>query len=179
LLNQGGGTFEPVINYGAGISPQAVAVADFDSDGAPWSPLASTCSLQAVSLEQVSAGRTRLTPPAIKAPPGAHHSCAGDGGGVRSCLASWYNRLYSEPMKTAISLPDDLFEEVEACARRMRLSRSALLALAARQFVANQRRHPDPTRAWNDAIAAAGQPGDDPAATAMRRRSKAIVRGRR
>jgi metal-responsive CopG/Arc/MetJ family transcriptional regulator len=82
-------------------------------------------------------------------------------------------------MKTAISLPDELFEEIEACARRMRLTRSALIALAARQFVANQQKHPDPTKAWNDVIAAAGQPGDDRAATAMQRRSKAIVRGKR
>ena len=80
-------------------------------------------------------------------------------------------------MKTAISLPDELFEEIEACARRLRLTRSGVIALAARQFVASQRRHPDPTRAWNDAIAAGGQPSDDPGATAMRRRAKAIVRG--
>lgn len=71
-------------------------------------------------------------------------------------------------MKTAISLPDELFQEIEACARRMRLTRSALIALATRQFVANQRRHPDPTKAWNDAISAAGQPGDDRAATNRR-----------
>jgi predicted transcriptional regulator len=82
-------------------------------------------------------------------------------------------------MKAAISLPDELFEEIEACARRMRLTRSALIALAIRRFVASQQRHPDPTKAWNDAIAAAGQPGDDRAAITMQRRSKATVRGER
>jgi len=82
-------------------------------------------------------------------------------------------------MKTAISLPDELFAEIETCARRLRLTRSGVIALAARQFVAAQRRHPDPTQAWNEAIRAGGQPGDDPGAIAMRRRAKAIVRGQR
>lgn len=82
-------------------------------------------------------------------------------------------------VKTAISLPDDLFDAIEDCARRMRLTRSGLLALAARQFVAAHRESKDATKAWNDAIARGGQPGEDPAAAAMRRRTKAVVRGRR
>ncbi len=82
-------------------------------------------------------------------------------------------------MKTAISLPDDLFEAIDDCAHRLHLSRSGLLALAARQFVARYTEHDDATKAWNEAIAVGGQPGSDPGATAMRRRSKAIVRGRR
>ncbi|MBI3183118.1 MAG: ribbon-helix-helix protein, CopG family [Myxococcales bacterium] len=81
-------------------------------------------------------------------------------------------------MKTAISLPDDLFDAIEDCARRMHLSRSRLLALAARQFVAAHREPQDATRAWNDAIARGGQPADDPTAAAMRGRTKAILRGR-
>ena len=79
-------------------------------------------------------------------------------------------------MKTAISLPDDLFEAIDACARNLKMTRSGLLALAAREFVARRRRAPDPTEAWNRAIEKAGQPGDDPAARAFRRRTKAIVR---
>lgn len=82
-------------------------------------------------------------------------------------------------MKTAISLPDELFEQIEACARRLRMTRSGVIALAARQFVAAQRRHADPTRAWNEAIKTGGQPGDDPGAAAMRRRAKSVIRGRR
>jgi predicted transcriptional regulator len=78
-------------------------------------------------------------------------------------------------MKTAVSLPDDLFAEIDACARALKLTRSGLLAKAARDFVARHR-GPDPTQAWNDAIAAAGQPGDDPASRAFRRRSAAVVR---
>ena len=79
-------------------------------------------------------------------------------------------------MKTAISLPDDLFEEIDACARELKMTRSGLLAQAARDFVARRRRRFDPTEAWNRAIARAGQPGADPAARAFRRRTKQVVR---
>jgi metal-responsive CopG/Arc/MetJ family transcriptional regulator len=84
-------------------------------------------------------------------------------------------------MKTAISLPDELSEEIDACARELKMTRSGLLAQAAREFVTRRRRTPDPTEAWNRVIDKAGQPGDDPAARAFRRRTKAIVRtsGRR
>jgi len=78
-------------------------------------------------------------------------------------------------MKTAVSLPDDLFKEIDACARALRITRSGLLAKAARDFVARHR-GPDPTQAWNDAIDAAGQPGDDPTARAFRRRTAEVVR---
>jgi predicted transcriptional regulator len=80
-------------------------------------------------------------------------------------------------MKTAISLPDDVFRGIEACAKRLKLSRSGVLAAAAREFLA---RHPgsnDATEAWNRAIAAAGQPGSDPAAASFRGRTKTVVRG--
>jgi predicted transcriptional regulator len=79
-------------------------------------------------------------------------------------------------MKTAISLPDDLSEEIDACARKLKMSRSGLLAQAAREFVARRRETSDATSAWDRAIAESGQPGDDPAARAFRRRSKQIVR---
>jgi metal-responsive CopG/Arc/MetJ family transcriptional regulator len=84
-------------------------------------------------------------------------------------------------MKTAISLPDDLYDEIDACARRLRMTRSGLLAQAAREFVARRRRAAEPTEAWNRAIEKAGQPGEDPAALAFRRRTKELVRasGRR
>ena len=78
-------------------------------------------------------------------------------------------------MKTAISLPDALSEQIDACARELKMTRSGLLAQAAREFVARRRRPPDPTEAWNQAIEKAGQPGDDPAARAFRRRAKEIV----
>jgi metal-responsive CopG/Arc/MetJ family transcriptional regulator len=78
-------------------------------------------------------------------------------------------------MKSAISLPDDLFREIDARARQLKISRSGLLAAAAREFLARSRRPADVTEAWNRAIATAGQPGDDPAAVAFRRRTKAVV----
>jgi predicted transcriptional regulator len=82
-------------------------------------------------------------------------------------------------MKTAISLPDDLFEAVDGCAKRLHLTRSGLLALAARRFVKEHLPPRNATEDWNEAIARGGQPGDDPAASAMRRRTKAVLRGGR
>jgi len=64
-------------------------------------------------------------------------------------------------MKTAISLPDELSAAIDACARDLKMTRSGLLAQAAREFVARRRRAPDPTEAWNRAIDRGGQPGDD------------------
>ena len=75
-------------------------------------------------------------------------------------------------MKTAISIPDELFHQIDLCSRRLRVSRSRLLADAARQYLAQQRAPLDATAAWNKAIDKAGQPGDDPAAVALRRRSR-------
>ena len=79
-------------------------------------------------------------------------------------------------MKTAISIPDDLFQEVETCTRRLRVSRSRLFADAAREYIARHRAPVDATKAWNDAIAAGGQPGDEPGSVALRKRNKAVVR---
>ena len=78
-------------------------------------------------------------------------------------------------MKTAISLPDDLSAAIDACARELKMTRSGLLAQAAREFVTRRRRALDPTEAWNRAIERGGQPGDDPAARAFRGRTKAVV----
>ncbi len=83
---------------------------------------------------------------------------------------------YTSVMKTAISIPDDLFREVEACARRLKLSRSRLFASAAREYLARHGTADDPTDAWNRAIAEAGQPGEEPAAIALRRRSKTVIK---
>ena len=79
-------------------------------------------------------------------------------------------------MKTAISIPDDLYREVEACSRRLKLSRSRFFATAAREYLARHAAPADATEAWNRAILAGGQPGDDPASVALRRRSKAVIR---
>lgn len=79
-------------------------------------------------------------------------------------------------MKTAVSLPDDLFRQVDARARALKISRSALLAKAAREFLARGSSPADATAAWNAAIERGGQPGDDPAAMAFRRRAKRMLR---
>jgi predicted transcriptional regulator len=42
-------------------------------------------------------------------------------------------------MKTAVSVPDDLFKQAEATARRLRLSRSRLYAKAIAEFLERQR----------------------------------------
>lgn len=81
-------------------------------------------------------------------------------------------------MKLAISLPDDLFQKIDALARRERMSRSGVVAMAARDLLARHRWTDDPTEAWNRALARAGQPGDDPAASALRRRGRRVIRGR-
>jgi predicted transcriptional regulator len=78
--------------------------------------------------------------------------------------------------KTAISLPDDLFRAVDAKARALKLSRSGLLARAAREFLQKAGAPDDPTDAWNRALEQGGQPGDDPAAASFRKRTKEIVR---
>jgi predicted transcriptional regulator len=83
---------------------------------------------------------------------------------------------YTIRMKTAISLPDDLFRALEAKARALKISRSGLLARAAREFLERQSPDEDPTESWNRAIARAGQPGDDPSAVAFRKRTKGVVR---
>jgi predicted transcriptional regulator len=79
-------------------------------------------------------------------------------------------------MKTAISLPDDLFHAVEAKARSLKISRSNLFAQAAREFIEKRQPAGDATDAWNRAIARSGQPGDELSAAAFRTRTKRIVR---
>jgi len=80
-----------------------------------------------------------------------------------------------QSVKTAISLPDDLSRDVDACARRLKMTRSGLLAQAAREFVARRVDPADATAAWNRAIEKSGQPGNDPAAKTFQRRTKQIV----
>ena len=83
---------------------------------------------------------------------------------------------YTVRVKTAISITDELFREVEACSRRLRVSRSRLFATAAREYLARHGSGTNATDAWNAAMAAAGQPGEDPAALAVRKRSTAVIR---
>lgn len=63
-------------------------------------------------------------------------------------------------MKTAVSIPNDLFEEAERLARRKRMSRSEIYKLALKDYVA---RHVDDsvTEAMNLACEKAGPTADD------------------
>lgn len=62
-------------------------------------------------------------------------------------------------MKTAISLPDEVFEQAEQAAKRLKLSRSELYSRALSEYLD---RHTDSevTAAINAAIAEVGQPHD-------------------
>lgn len=51
------------------------------------------------------------------------------------------NRCYTSGMKTAISVPDDVFDSAERLARRERRSRSEIYSTALREYVA--RHSPD------------------------------------
>ena len=62
-------------------------------------------------------------------------------------------------MKTAISVPDDVFESAERLARRERRSRSEIYSTAVREYVA--RHSPDEiTDALNGVVADIGQSTD-------------------
>jgi predicted transcriptional regulator len=50
-----------------------------------------------------------------------------------------YNRGYTKTMKTAVSIPDELFESAEGLARRLGMSRSELYARALRDYLAEHR----------------------------------------
>jgi hypothetical protein len=75
---------------------------------------------------------------------------------------------YTQGMKTAISVPDDVFEKAERLARRMRKSRSQLYSHALDEYVA--RHAPDRvTEAMDRVCAKLGQPTDSFVSTASRR----------
>jgi metal-responsive CopG/Arc/MetJ family transcriptional regulator len=64
-------------------------------------------------------------------------------------------------MKTAVSLPDDVFEEAEALSQTLGTSRSALYAAALREYLARHR--PDAITAALDGIYGAADSDLDPA----------------
>jgi metal-responsive CopG/Arc/MetJ family transcriptional regulator len=71
-------------------------------------------------------------------------------------------------MKTAISVPDDVFRSAEQLARRTKKSRSQLFSDAVREYVS--RHSPDEITAAMDRVCAElGDPTDDFVATAASR----------
>ena len=66
--------------------------------------------------------------------------------GLKSCgfsglsaLKVRYNLSYTYSMKTAISIPDPLFEEAERLSKRLRIPRSQLYAKALKEYVERKR----------------------------------------
>jgi metal-responsive CopG/Arc/MetJ family transcriptional regulator len=76
-------------------------------------------------------------------------------------------------MKTAISLPDDLFAEAEALATELGTSRSRLYAAAVREYLARHR--PDAVTAALDRLYAEEDGHADPAVAAAAARTLAAV----
>jgi predicted transcriptional regulator len=75
---------------------------------------------------------------------------------------------YTFSMRTAVSVPDDVFRKAERLARRTRKSRNQVLSEALREYVA--RHAPDEiTEAMNRVVAATGERADEFAAAASRR----------
>jgi predicted transcriptional regulator len=73
-------------------------------------------------------------------------------------------------MKTAVSVPDDLFAQVDRLARRSQRSRSEVYSAALREYVA--RHAPDEVTAGLDAVLAGiGEPDPDPFGSAAARRT--------
>lgn len=71
-------------------------------------------------------------------------------------------------MKTAVSIPDDVFEDAERLATELRTSRSQLYSRALREFVA--RHSPDQiTEAMNRVVEETGGQADDFTRRAARR----------
>jgi metal-responsive CopG/Arc/MetJ family transcriptional regulator len=71
-------------------------------------------------------------------------------------------------MKTAVSIPDEVFAKAERLARRSKRSRSELFSAALSEYVA--RHSPDEvTEAMNRVCAEVGEPTDRFVATASRR----------
>ena len=62
----------------------------------------------------------------------------GLGGTTRPYERAGYNQRYTEIVKTAVSMPDDLFRLAETTARRLRVSRSKLYAKAIAEYLQRQ-----------------------------------------
>ncbi len=86
-------------------------------------------------------------------------------------IAGWYNLSYTMSMKTAISLPDNVFREADALAKRLGLSRSQLYATALAEYLA--RRNAEQVSARLDLVYGANDGRPDPALTELMARPTA------
>jgi hypothetical protein len=76
---------------------------------------------------------------------------------------------YTSGMKTAISIPDDVFADADALARRLKTSRSELYSRAVREYVA--RHSADDVTAALDLVCEEAGPADSDFATEAARRT--------
>jgi metal-responsive CopG/Arc/MetJ family transcriptional regulator len=84
-----------------------------------------------------------------------------------SMLQTLRKRGYTSGMKTAVSIPDEVFEKVERFARRAKRSRSEVFSAALREYIA--RHSPDEiTEAINRAVDGMDQKDEFIAAAARR-----------
>jgi predicted transcriptional regulator len=75
---------------------------------------------------------------------------------------------YTFGMKTAVSVPDEVFDRAERLAKRLKVSRSELYSRALQEFVI--RHSPEEvTEAWDRTIRELGQPMDEFTRRAARR----------
>lgn len=84
-------------------------------------------------------------------------------------LAFWYDSVYTWVMKTAISIPEELFESAEQFARGRGMSRSELYATALRHYLGEHRGEMISERL--DEIYSGESDGLDPAISSLQTRS--------
>lgn len=86
-------------------------------------------------------------------------------GGLQSC----HGLGYTTSMKTAISIPDDVFADAEKLARALKKSRSQLYSYALKEYVA--RHAADQVTEALDRVCGDGPPADNDFAKAAARRT--------
>lgn len=74
-------------------------------------------------------------------------------------------------MKTAVSIPDDVFKEIERLAKRLKISRSRMYSIALRDFLARYKAE-QITAQLNRTLAEIDEPQDPFVAEAARRTLK-------
>lgn len=81
-----------------------------------------------------------------------------------------YNRGYTEVVKTAVSIPNELFESAEGFARRLGMTRSELYARALREYLSGHRGE-GVTERLDEVYGVEEEGGLDPALARLQRRS--------
>lgn len=88
-------------------------------------------------------------------------------------IANIPTSIYADSMKTAISIPDEMFEEIEEVTKECNCSRSQVFAIAVKEFL-ERRRSKKLLEALNKAYEGSGTPEE----TESRRQAKAYYGAR-